>query len=84
MPSNPAVLLPSLLHLPEAPILHLSDLSEFCQTVTMRLLGKTRSGLHFFRRHFDLDEYPLRAMGFVVVIFITVVYLIALPFLLAG
>ena len=53
-------------------------------TVTMRLLGKTRSGLHFFRRHFDLDEYPLRAMGFVVVIFITVVYLIALPFLLAG
>ena len=54
----------------------------FAGGLVLKILGGTRSGLHFLQRHLDLDNKPLQAIGFVVITLITVLYIVFAPFLL--
>jgi len=39
-------------------------------------IATSRKGLHFLQRHLNLEEHPLRSMGFVLMLLVTVVYLV--------
>jgi hypothetical protein len=42
-----------------------------------RMVQISLSGVRFFQKHFDLENYPLRSLGYMVSSFITLVYLVA-------
>ena len=44
--------------------------------VLVRSVATSRKGLHFLQRRLNLEEHPLRSMGFVLVLLVTAVYLV--------
>ena len=42
----------------------------------VKAIARSRKGLHFLQRHLNLEEHPLRSMGFVLMLLVTVGYVV--------
>ena len=40
----------------------------------VKAIARSRKGLHFLQRHLNIEEHPLRSMGFVLMLLVTVGY----------
>lgn len=47
----------------------------------IKLITRLRGGLHFLQKHLNLEEHPLRSMGLVLILLVTVGYLIGAVFI---
>ena len=44
--------------------------------VLVKAIARSRKGLHFLQKHLNLEKHPLRSMGFVLMLLVTVVYVV--------
>ena len=42
----------------------------------VKAIARSRKGLHLLQKHLNLEEHPLRSMGFVLMLLVTVVYVV--------
>ncbi len=42
----------------------------------VKTIARSRKGLHFLQEHLNIEEHPLRSMGFVLMLLVTVVYVV--------
>ena len=42
----------------------------------VKAFARSRKGLHFLQKHLNVEEHPLRSMGFVLMLLVTVVYVV--------